>query len=78
MSGEVDNKQAEDCFLHLMLLGCLERLLVSALHQAANLPRTQKALSTLSVQKCRLNIERQRSDNEARKCNERNAMCSLW
>lgn len=51
MSEEVEHKQAEDCFLHLMLLGCLERLLVSALHQVATLQRTEKALSAAVCEK---------------------------
>lgn len=46
MSEEVEHKQAEDCFLHLMLLSCLETLLVSALHQVATFRHMQKTLFT--------------------------------
>lgn len=51
MSEEVEHKQAEDCFLHLMLLCRLERLLVSALHQVATLQHTQEAFSAAVCEK---------------------------
>lgn len=51
MSEEVEHKQAKDCFLHLMLLSCLERLLVSALHQVATFQHMQKTISPAVCEK---------------------------
>lgn len=46
MSEEVKQKQAEDCFLRLLLLRCLETLLVSALHQGTTFQLWENTLFT--------------------------------
>ncbi len=46
MSEEVTQKQAEDCFLRLPLLRCLQTLLVRALRQGTTFQLREKALFT--------------------------------
>lgn len=45
MSEEVKQKQAEDCFLRLQLLRCLETPLVSALRQGTTFQLREKTLA---------------------------------
>lgn len=63
MSEEVKQKQAEDCFLCLRLLRCLETPLVSALHQGTTFQLQEKTLFTckvlsVQIQKRKKNVSR--------------------
>lgn len=62
VSEEVKQKQAEDCFLRLLLLRCLETPLVSALRQGTTFQLREKTLlqqqqQLLSVQKYFANLK---------------------